>query len=164
MKDLWSKVKNGFTSFVRRLSRPFTELIRFVFERTLSSYIKNNIDFSNFDVGGLKDLELNEKKLNTQFFAITPFRIRSARIGTLRLNIPSKEVILEEGLMLVAENIEIDFVCNSKINFNNYVAVYECMQKALREMESSARDILKEEGPYQNEEDKKVDSFKLLVK
>lgn len=102
------------------LTRPVDELIRYILKRLHGGLIRNDLDAHNFSshlTGGrfnLTDLELNPEAVNA-LLPDSPVHLLAARIGKIKVQTPSLRRLLEDSVIVEAENVEADF-CSAALS------------------------------------------------
>ncbi|KAL4507153.1 hypothetical protein ABPG72_001946 [Tetrahymena utriculariae] len=84
MQSVKEKIGKVMNFFKRQFTMPIENLIKFLFERFLKTYVKNeSIDFNQFYKEGLKDIQLNESLLNDLLFQNSPLKINKAILNNV---------------------------------------------------------------------------------
>ena len=102
------------------LTRPVDELIRYILKRLHGGLIRNDLDSSNFSshlTGGrfnLNDLELNPEAVNA-LLQDSPVHLLNAKIGKIKIQTPSLRRLLEDPVVVEAEDIEAD-LCSAALS------------------------------------------------
>jgi len=102
------------------LTRPVDELIRYILKRLHGGLIRNDLDAHNFSShlsGGrfnLSDLELNPEAVNA-LLPDSAVHLLAASIGKIKVQTPSLRRLLEDSVIVEAENVEADF-CSAALS------------------------------------------------
>ena len=109
------QLRSFFSSYL-----PFNSLLQYIFQRVLGSYIKNDINISNFALGTtiLRDLPLDQEKITEKFLKGTCLSLIDGKIGKFNLKIPWTS-ILQDSIEVGIEDMELNLSINiEKINSN----------------------------------------------
>ncbi|KAL4460390.1 hypothetical protein ABPG74_000141 [Tetrahymena malaccensis] len=107
MQSVKEKIGKVMNFFKRQFTMPIENLIKFLFERFLKTYVKNEcIDFNQFYKEGLKDIQLNESLLNDLLFQNSPFKINKAIINNVS-SIINWQNILDKSAIVKIQGLNI---------------------------------------------------------
>lgn len=109
------QLRSFFSSYL-----PFNSLLQYIFQRVLGSYIKNDINISNFALGTtiLRDLPLDQEKITEKFFKGTCVSLIDGKIGKFNLKVPWTS-ILQDSIEVGIEDMELNLSINLEKIKNN---------------------------------------------
>lgn len=113
---MFKKAINFILDKVSNIS-PVKNFISYTFSRILSNYINREIQLSDFKDGllQLSNLPLNHDIINHIHLSQSPYKIQSATIGQLSIELPPLMESFSKKIQIKVKNIEIVLKQNRKI-------------------------------------------------